>query len=46
MAQLDFGEKIIEATKDITSIEQVLGKGLLMPFNGTNAGVMDAQCIR
>lgn len=38
MAQLNFTEKINEATKNITSPEQVLGKGLMMPFNGANAG--------
>lgn len=38
MAQLDFSDKIAEASKNITSPEQVLGKGLIMPFNGANAG--------
>ena len=46
MAQLNFTEKINEATKNITSPEQDLGKGLMMPFNGANAGVIAAQCIQ
>lgn len=39
MASLNFTDKINEASKNITSMEQMLGSGLLQPFNGTNAGV-------
>lgn len=46
MAQLDFSDKMEQASANITKMEQMLGSGLLQPFNGTNAGVMDAQCIR
>ena len=35
---IDFSDKIAEASKNITSIEQMLGKGLRQPFNGANAG--------
>lgn len=35
---LDFSDKIAEVSKNITSPEQMLGTGLLQPFNGTNAG--------
>lgn len=45
MASLNFSDKITEVTKNITSPEQVLGKGLMMPFNGSNAGVI-AQHIQ
>ena len=38
MAGLNFSDKIAEAAEKITSPEQVLGKGLLQPFNGSNAG--------
>ena len=38
MAGLDFSQKIEEVSKDINSMEQMLGKGLLQPFNGCNAG--------
>ena len=38
MANLNFIDKVNEATKDITSLEQIIGKGLLEPFNGSNAG--------
>lgn len=38
MAGLDFTEKIQEASKNITNLEQMIGKGLMQPFNGTNAG--------
>ena len=37
-ATTGFFDKIKENTKDITSMEQLLGKGLKMPFNNTNAG--------
>lgn len=38
MANLNFSERIEENSKDITSIEQVLGKSLRQPFTNTNAG--------
>lgn len=38
MAGLDFSDKIAEVTENISSMEQILGKGLLQPFNGANAG--------
>mgnify|MGYP004659660403 CR=1 FL=1 len=38
MAGLDFTEKMQEASKNITNLEQMIGKGLMQPFNGTNAG--------
>lgn len=38
MAGLDFTEKMQEASKNITKLEQMIGKGLMQPFNGTNAG--------
>lgn len=38
MASLNFSEKINENTKDMRSMEDLLGKGLLEPFNNTNAG--------
>lgn len=38
MAGLDFSEKIQEASKNINNLEQMIGKGLMQPFNGTNAG--------
>jgi hypothetical protein len=40
MASLDFSDKIKEVSKNITSPEQMLGKGLMQPFNGANAGVI------
>ena len=39
MADLSFVDKVQEATKDITSPEQVIGRGLVEPFNGANSGV-------
>jgi hypothetical protein len=38
MASLGFSDKIKENTKDLNSMEELLGKGLKMPFNNTNAG--------
>ena len=38
MATLDFSDKIAEASSNINNIEEMLGKGLLQPFNGSNAG--------
>ena len=38
---LDFSDKIAEVSKNITAPEQMLGTGLLQPFNGTNAGVTE-----
>ena len=38
MASLDFTEKMEEVSANITSPEQMLGKGLRQPFNNTNAG--------
>jgi DNA-directed RNA polymerase beta subunit len=38
MADLGFSDKIAENTKNITTREQLLGKGLLQPFNNTNSG--------
>lgn len=35
---LDFADKIAEVSQDIRFPEQMLGTGLLEPFNGTNAG--------
>lgn len=38
MAGLDFSDKIAETSKDIESLEQMLGSGLMQPFNGSNSG--------
>lgn len=38
MANLDFSEKIEEASKKLPSLEHMSGKGLLEPFNTANAG--------
>jgi DNA-directed RNA polymerase beta subunit len=38
MAGLNFSQQIEESTKNLTSLEQMSGKGLMQPFNGTNAG--------
>lgn len=38
MAGLEFSDKIKEYSKNINNIEEMLGKGLLQPFNGANAG--------
>lgn len=38
MAILGYLEKVSNNTKDITSMEQIIGKGLMMPFNNTNSG--------
>ena len=38
MAGLNFSQQIEENTKNLKSMEQVLGKGLMQPFNGCNAG--------
>ena len=38
MAKLDFFEKLDDAAKDLPSIEHMLGKGLMQPFSGANAG--------
>lgn len=38
MAGLDFSDKIAEASKNITSLEQMLCSGLMQPFNGSNSG--------
>lgn len=35
---MDFSEKVQEANKRIPNMEKMLGKGLLQPFNNTNAG--------
>lgn len=35
---LDFSDRIEEVSKNITSMEQVLGKTLMQPFSGANAG--------
>lgn len=40
MATLNFSDKITEVSENINNIEQMLGKGLLQPFNGSNAGVL------
>lgn len=45
MAGLGFSEKIEENTKNINSLEEILGKGLMMPFNNTNAGADSCQRI-
>lgn len=38
MAKLDFTDKVKAASKNIQTMEQMLGKGLLQPFANTNAG--------
>ena len=38
MAGINFSEKVEEYSKDLPSMEYMLGKGLKMPFNNTNAG--------
>lgn len=38
MPSLDFSEKIEQNTKNLPSMEHLIGKGLRMPFNNTNAG--------
>ena len=38
MAGLGFSDKISENTKNLPSMEHMLGKGLMQPFNNTNAG--------
>lgn len=38
MATLDFSDKIAQISENIPSMEHMLGKGLIQPFNGTNAG--------
>ena len=38
MAGLGFSDKIAENTKNLQSMEHMLGKGLMQPFNNTNAG--------
>jgi len=38
MANLNFSAQIKENTKNLDSIEQILGKGLMQPFTGSNAG--------
>lgn len=35
---LDFSDKIEEVSKNIEAPEQMLGSGLMQPFNGTNSG--------
>ena len=38
---INFSDKMAEVSKSIdpNKMESMLGKGLLMPFNGANAGV-------
>ncbi len=38
MASLNFSERINENSKNVTSMEQILGKSLTQPFTNTNAG--------
>ena len=38
MAKLDFSDKVKEASQGITHMEEMLGKTLLQPFSGSNAG--------
>ena len=38
MAGLDFSDKVQEASKNLNSMEEMLGKGLLQPFSNLNAG--------
>lgn len=38
MATFGFTEKIEENTKDLPSMEHIIGKGLIQPFNNTNSG--------
>ena len=42
---LNFSERVEENAKDLVSIDHMLGKGLMMPFANTNAGVNVAQYI-
>lgn len=45
MAGLNFSDKMSEVSQNITNMEKMLGKGLMQPFNGSNAGVI-AQHIQ
>ncbi len=45
MANLGFSERIEENTKDLKSMEQMLGKSLRQPFTNTNAGADSCQYI-
>lgn len=38
MAGLGFSDKIAQNTQNLQSMEHMLGKGLMQPFNNTNAG--------
>lgn len=38
MAKLDFFEKLDESSSKLPSVEHMLGKGLMQPFSGANAG--------
>ena len=38
MGSLNFVDQMEEVSKNITSPEQMLGRGLRQPFNGCNAG--------
>lgn len=38
MSSLNYSDKMEEVTKDITSVESILGNGLRQPFNGANSG--------
>lgn len=40
MASLNFTDVINETGSKLNSPEEMLGKGLLQPFNGANAGVI------
>jgi hypothetical protein len=46
MAKLGFVDNIKENTKDINSMEQLLGASLLQPFTNTNAGADCCQPIQ
>lgn len=46
MASLNFSEKIVNNTKDIKSMEQLLGKSLRQPFTNTNSGANSGQHIQ
>ncbi len=46
MAKLGFVDSIKENTKDVTSLEQILGATLLQPFSNTNAGAKTGQLIQ
>lgn len=46
MAKLGFVDKINENTKDLQSMEQLLGMTLMQPFANTNAGADLASLLQ